>query len=51
MTLLIAEFLIWIVESLMLYAVPANQLALKSAIFLSLKMNLMSFALGLFLPI
>jgi hypothetical protein len=46
-----AEFLIWIIESAMLYYVPANQLRLQEAIFLSLLLNLASFAIGWFLPV
>jgi hypothetical protein len=50
-TLLIAEILIWIIESLLLASIPANHLHLKEAILLSLGMNLSSFALGWFLPV
>jgi len=50
-TLLIAEFLIWMVESVLLYYVPANRLRFTEALFLSLTMNLVSFALGWFLPV
>jgi hypothetical protein len=49
--LFVAETLIWIIESFLLYRLPANQLRLKEAAFLSLSMNLASFALGWFLPI
>jgi hypothetical protein len=49
--LAVAEVLIWAMESLLLYSIPANQLRLPEAIFLSLSMNLLSFALGWFLPI
>jgi len=49
--LIIAEILIWLVESFLLYRLLANQLRLQEAVFLSLNMNLASFALGLFLPI
>lgn len=49
--LVIAEVLICGVESVLLYAIPANQLQIKDAILLSLMMNLMSFGLGWFLPI
>jgi len=49
--LIIAEILIWLVESFLLYRLPANQLRLQEAVFLSLNMNLASFALGWFLPI
>ena len=50
-TLLLAEILIWIVESLLLYSIPANHLSFKQAALLSLGMNLSSFVLGLFLPV
>jgi hypothetical protein len=49
-TLLISEILIWLVESALLYLFPANQLRFVEALFLSLGMNLTSFALGWFLP-
>jgi len=48
--LLVTEFLIWILESLLLYSVPANRLYFTDAFFLSLGMNLFSFAAGWFLP-
>jgi hypothetical protein len=47
----IAEVLIWGLESVLLYVVPANELRWKDAILLSLSMNLASFALGWFLPV
>jgi hypothetical protein len=50
-TLLIAEVFIWMLESVLLYRFPPNQLRLQEAILLSLSMNLVSFALGWFLPI
>jgi len=50
-TLLIAEIFIWMVESVLLYYVPANRLRFTDAIILSLSMNLTSFTLGWFLPI
>jgi hypothetical protein len=50
-TLLIAESLIWMIESIILYCVPANQLRFTEALFLSLTMNLVSFVLGWFLPV
>jgi len=50
-TLLIAEILIWMIESLLLYRFPANRLRLPEAALLSLFMNLTSFVLGWFLPI
>jgi hypothetical protein len=49
--LLIAEILIWIIESVLLYSIPANHLNLKEAALLSLGMNVFSFALGWSLPI
>lgn len=49
--LLIAEILVWLLESLALYYVPTNQLQLVEALTLSLSMNLVSFVLGWFLPI
>lgn len=51
LTLLSAEVLIWILESLFLYSVPANRLRISDAMILSLSMNVMSFALGWFLPV
>ena len=51
MTLIIAEILIWMAESVLLYSVPANRLQYFDAAFLSLGMNLISFALGLLLPL
>ena len=50
-TLLIAEILIWIFESLLLVSIPATRLSFKEAVLLSLGMNLSSFVLGLFLPV
>lgn len=50
-TLIIAEIFIWGLETLFLYAVPANQLRLPEAALLSLAMNLTSLALGWFLPV
>jgi hypothetical protein len=50
-TLLIGEFFIWMIESVLLYYVPANRLLFTEALFLSLTMNLVSFALGWFLPV
>jgi hypothetical protein len=48
--LITAEILIWMIESVLLYSIPANQLRFTAAIFLSLNMNLISFSLGWFLP-
>jgi hypothetical protein len=50
-TLLVAEILVWSIESLLLYFLPANQLRFGEALRLSLGMNLASFALGWFLPV
>ena len=47
----IAEILIWIIESVLLYSIPSNQLRFTEAMLLSLIMNLTSFAFGWFLPI
>jgi hypothetical protein len=47
--LLVAEVLIWAVESILLYFIPANRLRFAEAVYLSLLMNLASFALGWFL--
>jgi hypothetical protein len=49
--LALTEILIWAVESILLYSVPANQLQFKDAVLLGLSMNLVSFTLGWFLPI
>ena len=48
--LLLAETLIWILESALLYVIPANQLGLPQVFFLSLGMNLFIVSLGWFLP-
>jgi len=50
-TIFLAEVLIWMFESIVLYRVPANKLELPKAILLSLVMNLASFAAGWFLPV
>jgi hypothetical protein len=50
-TLMIAEIFIWVIESALLYLIPANQLPFTDAILLSLAMNLISFSVGWFLPI
>jgi hypothetical protein len=50
-TLFVAEILIWIIESVLLYLFPANHLDLKESTLLSLMMNLTSFGIGWFLPI
>lgn len=51
LALLIAEVLIWALESLLLTSVPANRLYFTDALLLSLGMNLFSFAAGWFLPV
>jgi hypothetical protein len=51
LTLLVAEILIWLLESLLLYYIPWNHLSFKEAILLSLGMNASSVALGWFLPV
>jgi hypothetical protein len=48
--LILAEILIWLIESFFLYRLPTNQLRFQEAVVLSLIMNLASFALGWFLP-
>ena len=48
--LLIAEILIWMIESFLLYRFRANRLGLQEATLLSLFMNSASFGLGWFLP-
>jgi len=50
-TLLIAEILIWLIESILLYTIRPNHLNLKEATLLSLGMNAASFVLGWFLPV
>ena len=49
--LFIAEILIWLMESVLLYRFRPNALSLREALFLSFAMNLSSFALGWWLPI
>jgi hypothetical protein len=49
--LLVAEISIWIVESLALYFVRANELTFRQSIFLSFAMNLSSVLLGWLLPV
>jgi hypothetical protein len=49
--LIMAEILIWIMESVLLYSVAANRLRFTDAILLSLSMNLVSLTLGWFLPL
>ena len=49
--LFIAEFLIWIIESAILFLYPYNRFRFSEALGLSLAMNLASFAVGWFLPV
>lgn len=49
--LLSAEVGIWAVEGLLLAVISANQLPLRMALRLSLWMNLISFGVGLMLPV
>ena len=50
-TLFIAEFWIWMIESAILFLYPRNGLRLREALGLSLAMNLASFTAGWFLPV
>jgi hypothetical protein len=50
-TLLIGEILVWVIETLLLYVIPANELRLREAALLSLVVNLASLACGWFLPV
>ena len=47
----IAEILIWIIEAVLIYLIPYNQLRFADAILLSLLLNAISFGIGWFLPI
>ncbi|HSL29555.1 MAG TPA: hypothetical protein VK900_10180 [Anaerolineales bacterium] len=49
--LILAEVLIWILEGLLFYSVPMNQLHIAQAMVVSLLMNTASLALGWFLPV
>ena len=49
--LVISEFWIWVIEGVILFLYPYNQLRLRDALGLSLAMNLASFAAGWFMPI
>jgi hypothetical protein len=49
--LIVAEVIIWLIESFLLYYFPANKLRFQEALSISLLMNLASFTLGWFLPI
>lgn len=50
-TLIVAEFLIWFVESVLMYYFARGQLSPANAIVLSLCMNGASFGVGWFLPV
>jgi hypothetical protein len=50
-TLLVAEVVIWILESVTFYYVRGNQLTFAEAASLSLAMNIASFAAGWLLPV
>ena len=50
-TLVVAEPVIWLVESACLYGFPGTRLAWQEAALLSLAMNLASFGLGWFMPV
>jgi len=50
-TLLIAEILIWLIESLFLYGFRLNHLSISESVFLSFVMNLSSFGFGWLLPL
>jgi hypothetical protein len=50
-TLVLAEILVWGIESLLLYRIRANQLKLDEAALLSLGMNGISLAIGWLLPV
>jgi hypothetical protein len=51
LALMVAEVLIWGIESVLLYGVASNGLQLREAVLLSLSMNLISFVIGWFLPV
>ena len=51
LALMVAEVLIWGIESVLLYGVASNRLQLREAVLLSLSMNLISFVIGWFLPV
>jgi len=50
-TLVVAEILIWLAESALIYRLSRERLKFSSAVFLSLCMNLASFGIGWFLPV
>ncbi|MDO8755236.1 MAG: hypothetical protein Q7J80_15170 [Anaerolineales bacterium] len=47
----IAEFFIWLVESVLFFVFRWNQLTFRESLFLSLLMNLSSFGIGWLLPV
>ena len=49
--LIVAEVLIWLVESVLIHRLSRESLSLSNAVFLSLYMNLASFGIGWFLPV
>ena len=49
--LIVAEILIWLVESILIYRLSMGQLSPSHAVILSLWMNLASFGIGWFLPV
>ena len=49
--LIVAEILIWLVESILIYRLSKGQLSPSHAVILSLSMNLASFGIGWFLPV
>ena len=51
LALLVAEIFIWIIETVLLYSIPANELSLKEASLLSLGINALSLAVGWLLPV
>jgi hypothetical protein len=50
-SLFLVEILVWGIESMLFYAIRANQLKLKEAALISLGMNSISLAFGWFLPV
>ncbi|MBI5838463.1 MAG: hypothetical protein HZB19_00035 [Chloroflexi bacterium] len=50
-TLFVAEILIWMIESILCHRLRFNRLNIGESLFISLVMNLSSFALGWFLPV
>lgn len=51
MTLLTAEFFIWLIEGVIFFSWRWNRLDLKEALSLSLLMNVSSLGVGWFLPV